>query len=87
MHAGAGSSWQLNPPLEYWVERNTLLLVAKAFPLRWSHLILYRQLGWARQALRERRLGAQLRGAMAALALWRLMDMQRLLQPARIEVH
>jgi inositol-phosphate transport system permease protein len=26
-------------------------------------------------------------GVLAALALWRLMDMQRLLQPARIEVH
>jgi len=26
-------------------------------------------------------------GVVAALALWRLMDMQRLLQPARIEVH
>jgi len=26
-------------------------------------------------------------GVVAALALWRLMDMQRLLQPPRIEVH
>jgi inositol-phosphate transport system permease protein len=26
-------------------------------------------------------------GVVAALALWRLMDMRRLLQPPRIEVH
>ena len=62
-HAGGGSSWQLSPPVEHWIERNTLMLVAKAFPLRWMHLVAYRQLGWAWHALRERRLRAHLGGA------------------------
>ena len=55
-HAGGGSSWQLRAPVDGWVERNTLLLVVKAFPLRWAPLVAYRQLGWAWHALRERRL-------------------------------
>jgi GT2 family glycosyltransferase len=69
LHAGGGSSWQLNPPVEHWVQRNTLLLVVKAFPLRWLPLVAYRQLGWGWHALRERRLRWQLTGARAALAL------------------
>ena len=67
VHAGGGSSWQLTPPVEHWVQRNTLLLVAKAFPVRWLPLVAYRQLGWAWHALRERRLRWQLTGALAAL--------------------
>ncbi len=66
VHAGGGSSWQLTPPVEHWVQRNTLLLVAKAFPVRWLPLVAYRQLGWAWHALRERRLRWQLTGALAA---------------------
>jgi GT2 family glycosyltransferase len=68
-HAAGGSSWQLRPPVEHWVERNTLLLVAKAFPLRWAPYVIYRQIGWALHALLERRLRAHLSGAMAALPL------------------
>jgi GT2 family glycosyltransferase len=88
VHAGAGSSWQLNPRLEYWVERNTLLLIAKAFPLRWCHLVFYRQLGWAWHALLERRLRAQLGGAFAALPLLPAMlrDRRRLLGTARVGI-
>lgn len=67
LHAGGGSSWQLQPPVEHWIERNTLLLVAKAFPLRWLPLVAYRQLGWARHAFLERRLRVHLGGALAAL--------------------
>ena len=66
-HAGGGSSWQLRRPVDAWVERNTLLLVARAFPLRWAPQVAYRQLGWAWHALRERRLRAHLRGAAAAV--------------------
>lgn len=66
-HAGGGSAWQLNPPAEHWIERNTLLLVAKAFPLRWAPLVAYRQLGWAWHAFQERRLRVHLSGALAAL--------------------
>jgi GT2 family glycosyltransferase len=67
MHAGGGSAWQLNPPVEHWIERNTLLLVAKAFPLRWAPQVAYRQLGWAWHAFQERRLRVHLGGALAAL--------------------
>jgi GT2 family glycosyltransferase len=69
VHAGEGSSWQLKAPVQYWVERNTLLLVTNAFPLRWLPFVIYRQLGWAWHALRERRLRAHLAGAIAALPL------------------
>jgi GT2 family glycosyltransferase len=68
-HAGEGSSVRLSKPLHYWVERNTLLLVAKAFPPRWLPWVAYRQLGWAWHAQRGGRLGAHLRGAAAALPL------------------
>ena len=67
LHAGGGSAWQLDPPVEYWIERNTLLLVAKAFPLRWAPQVAYRQLGWAWHAFQGRRLRVHLRGALAAL--------------------
>ncbi|HEX8856997.1 MAG TPA: glycosyltransferase family 2 protein [Thermoleophilaceae bacterium] len=76
-HAGEGSSGALDPPVEAWVERNTLLLVARAFPFRWLPLVLYRQLGWAWHALRERRLGTHLRGAAAALPLLPAMLRER----------
>jgi GT2 family glycosyltransferase len=68
-HASEGSSGALERPMEAWVERNTLLLVAKAFPPRWLPYVAYRQLGWAWHALRERRLRAHVRGAVAALPL------------------
>jgi GT2 family glycosyltransferase len=67
LHAGGGSSWQLTAGVEHWVERNTLLIVAKAFPARWLPQVAYRQLGWAWHALRERRLRAHLTGALSAL--------------------
>jgi GT2 family glycosyltransferase len=68
-HAGEGSSAQLlggHLPL---VTRNTVLLVVKAFPLRWLGLVAYRQLGWAYHALRERRFGAHMRALAAAMPL------------------
>jgi GT2 family glycosyltransferase len=77
LHASRGSSWQLRPPVEHWVERNTLLLVAKAFPMRWAPYLAYRQLGWAWHALGERRLRAHLGGALAALPLLREMVRER----------
>ncbi len=66
LHASAGSSGQLSEPLWAWVERNTLLLVIKAFPLSWVPYVAYRQLGWAWHAFREGRLRAHLRGLVAA---------------------
>lgn len=66
-HAGGATSGRLRRPLLGWVERNTLLLVAKWFPLRWVPYVLYRQAGWAWHAARERRLRAHWEGARAAL--------------------
>ncbi len=69
LHAGEGSSHRLSGGHWYFVERNTLVLVAKAFPLRWLPFVLYRQAGWAWHALRERRLRWHLRGLAAGLAM------------------
>ena len=68
-HAGEGSSHQLSGGHRRLVERNTLVLVAKAFPGRWLPLVAYRQLGWAWHALRDRVLGDFLRGALQALPM------------------
>ncbi len=77
LHAGGGSSWQLDPPVEHWVQRNTLLIVAKYFSPRWLPLVLYRQLGWARAAIRDSTLRAQFTGARAALRLLPAMLRER----------
>jgi GT2 family glycosyltransferase len=74
-HAGGGSSAGLRHGPGAWVERNTLLLVAGAFPLRWLPLVAYRQLGWAWHAARAGRIGEHLAGVRMALpalpARWR----------------
>ncbi len=49
--------------------RNTVVLVAKFFPLSLAALVLYRQLGWAWHAVRERRLRVHLRALSAAVPL------------------
>jgi GT2 family glycosyltransferase len=76
-HAGEGSATPEGRTAWTWVERNTLLLAAKAFPLRWAPQVLYRQAGWAWHALRERRLLAHLGGAAAALRLLPAMARER----------
>ncbi len=68
-HAGGGSSAALRHGPGAWVERNTLLLVARAFPARWLHLVAYRQAGWAWHAARTGGLRAHLAGARMALPL------------------
>jgi hypothetical protein len=69
-HARHGSSGQLQRSVDAWVARNTLLLVAKAFPLRWIGPVAYRQASWIVEAAREGRLAEHLRGlAMAVPAL------------------
>jgi hypothetical protein len=68
-HAGEGSSGQLTGGHWPLVARNTIVLVVKAFPIRWLGLVAYRQLGWGRHAWRERRLGAHLRGLLGAVPL------------------
>ncbi len=69
LHAGEGSSPQLSGAHHFYVQRNTLLLVAKAFPLRWLPLVAYRQASWLREAVRDRRVAVHLRATAAALAL------------------
>ena len=69
LHAGESSSGRLPGGHLRLVERNTLVLVAKAFPLRWLPLVAYRQLGSAWHAMLEGRLIWQLRGAAAGLAM------------------
>ncbi len=71
LHAGGGSSHQLSGGHVPLVQRNTLMLVARFFPLRWLPLVAYRQLGWAWHALRERRLRVHVRATLAALPLLR----------------
>jgi GT2 family glycosyltransferase len=69
LHAGEGSSHQLPGGHHYLVERNTLLLVARWFPLRWLPYVAYRQASWAWRALRQGRLWGHLRGAAAAVVM------------------
>lgn len=68
-HAGAGSSPELDRGLDHLVTRNTVVLIAKAFPVRWLPFIAYRQIGWAWHAMRERRLYPHLRALAAGLAM------------------
>jgi GT2 family glycosyltransferase len=68
-HAGGGSAAALRHGPGAWVERNTLLLVARAFPPRWLHLVAYRQLAWAWHAARAGELRAHLAGVSMALPL------------------
>jgi GT2 family glycosyltransferase len=69
MHAGGGSSHQLDGGHHYLVQRNTLYLVGKAFPARWLPLVAYRQASWLREAARQRRLTTHLRASLAGLGL------------------
>jgi GT2 family glycosyltransferase len=68
-HAGGGSSAGLPHGPGAWVERNTLLLVARAFPARWLHLVAYRQLAWAWHAARAGELRAHMAGVRMVLPL------------------
>jgi GT2 family glycosyltransferase len=68
-HAGEGSSATLPHGAGAWVERNTLLLIARTFPLRWLPQVAYRQLGWAWHAARSGGLREHLAGARMAVPL------------------
>jgi GT2 family glycosyltransferase len=87
-HAGAGSSHQLPGGHRRLVERNTLLLVAKAFPARWLPLVAYRQLGWAWHAQRDGVLSDFAHGALQALPMLpgALRERRRLRAGARVTI-
>ena len=68
-HAGGGSSAALRHGPGAWVERNTLLLVARFFRVRWLPLVAYRQLAWAWHAARAGRLREHVAGVRMALPL------------------
>jgi GT2 family glycosyltransferase len=87
-HAGEGSAGGAGAPPAARVARNTLLLAARAFPVRWLPLVLYRQAGWAWHASRERRLGAHLRGVAAAVPVLpgMLRERRALRRAARVPV-
>ncbi len=76
-HAGGGSAARLARPVGAWVARNTLLLVVKAFPARWTLPVLYRQVAWLVAAARARALRAHLSGVAAALPLLAAMARER----------
>ena len=69
LHAAQGSSDALPGGAAFLATRNTLVLVARFWPLRWLGLVAYRQLGWAWHAARERRLRAHLRALGAAVPM------------------
>lgn len=66
-HAGGGSEAALTGGAAKWVERNTVLLVVRHFPLRWIGPVLYRQLAWKLKALRAGNLGPYSRGFFTGL--------------------
>jgi len=69
-HARHGSSGRDDaPPIDALVARNTLVLVAKAWPARWLALVAYRQVAWAVHAARAGRLRAHLRALAAAVPM------------------
>lgn len=69
MHAGGASSHHLAGGHAALVTRNTVLLIAKAFPLAWFPHVAYRQLAWSWHAARERRLRRHARALWSSLPL------------------
>jgi GT2 family glycosyltransferase len=69
LHAGESSSRNLVGGHMFLVQRNTLLLLAKWFPVRWLPLVFYRQAGWAWHAARDGGLRNHLRATAAAVPL------------------
>lgn len=86
LHAGRGSAAGIPRPVATWVERNTLLLVAKAFPLRWMPQVAYRQASMAWHAVRGARLRAHMAGIVAATPLLAAMLRERRLLRAEAVV-
>jgi GT2 family glycosyltransferase len=69
LHAAQSSSSALPGGAPFLATRNTLVLVARFWPVRWLGYVAYRQLGWTWHAARERRLRAHLRALAAAVPM------------------
>ena len=69
LHAAQSSSDALPGGAAFLATRNTLVLVARFWPLRWLGLVGYRQAGWAWHAARDRRLRAHVRALAAAVPM------------------
>jgi GT2 family glycosyltransferase len=69
LHAGEASSMRLPGGHHALVTRNTILLVAKAFPISWLPFVAYRQLAWAWHAALERRFRAHIRALLLAIGV------------------
>jgi GT2 family glycosyltransferase len=67
-HAGEGSSPEPGAA-QRWVTRNTALLIATWFPLRWLPQVAYRQAALLGLAARQRRLSEHLRALAGGLSL------------------
>ena len=67
MHAGGGSEAALSGGAAKWVERNTLLLVARHFPVRWLGPVFYRQIAWKVSAISSGNLKSFARGFATGL--------------------
>ena len=86
-HAGGGSESELSEGATYWVQRNTILIVAKYFPARWLGMVAYRQLAWAAHHGRSGTLLAWLSGLVAGLKLAPALIRSRVRQgPGQISI-
>ena len=62
LHAGGGSEAALSGGAAKWVERNTILIVARHFPLSWLGPVVYRQTAWKLAAIRSGTLTSYAKG-------------------------
>ena len=87
-HARHGSDGHSARSIDALVARNTLVLVAKAFPVRWLPLVAYRQASWLREAAHDRRLREHVRALAAAVLMLPgvLRERSALLASARVPV-
>jgi len=76
-HHGASSEAHRSRTVMAWVARNTLLIVAKYFPVRWAPYVLYRQIAWTYHAARERRLRQHVAGMVSAAPMLPVMLRER----------
>ncbi|MCX6390836.1 MAG: glycosyltransferase [Solirubrobacterales bacterium] len=76
-HAGGGSEAALEGGSLRWVERNTILLIARHFPARWLWPVAYRQLAWLIHNTRAGNLRPFLAGMVDGLRLAPRMRRER----------